>query len=137
MREIIFRGKRVDTNEIIYGSLIITCGECEISDMNTIDGARYDVIPESVGQYIRLKDMYGNSIFSGDILSGVRKGSNSDKVYTGFVEWKDEQAGWMIHCGKYIMEILSLAMHGDETGTHLSSFSVIGNIYQNPELLNN
>lgn len=109
------------------------CEEGEYND-NTGDLV---VCPNAyeVMQFIGLKDNIGREIYEGDILTGVRKGSNSDKVYTGCVEWQTQQCGYVIRCGKFLLEILSLAMHGDETGTHLSGFSVIGNIYENPELL--
>ena len=90
---------------------------------------------EIIMQFTGLKDRTGADIYEGDILSGYRKGSNSDIKYTGFIKWQTEQAGWIIECGKYVMEILSLAMSGDGINTNLDTFEVIGNIYQNPELL--
>ena len=87
-------------------------------------------------EFTSLHDKNGKEIYEGDILNGWRKGSNSDREYTGIIEWQQQQAGWVIKCGKYIMEILSLAMSGDGIITQLDSFEVIGNIYENPELLN-
>lgn len=87
-------------------------------------------------QYTWLKDNNGVDIYDGDILNGWRKGSNSDREHTGTIQWQQEQAGWVIKCGKYIMEILSLAMSGDGIITQLDSFEIIGNIYETPELLN-
>ncbi len=90
---------------------------------------------EILMQYTGLKDKNGKEIYEGDILSGWRKGSNSDRGYTGVVFWQIEQAGYMIRCGKYLLEILSLAMEGDGEETRLSSFEIIGNIYEHPHLL--
>ena len=83
-----------------------------------------------------LQDRKDQRIYEGDILTGWKKGSNSDRGYTGFVEWNTPQCGFVIRCDKYLMEILSLAMSGDGETTRLDSFEVIGNIYSNPELLN-
>lgn len=83
-----------------------------------------------------LKDKNEKEIYEGDIIEGFRKGSNSDRSYKGVIEWKQDQCGWVIHCGKYILEILSLATEGNDGQTILSSFQIIGNIYDNPELLN-
>jgi hypothetical protein len=89
--------------------------------------------------FIGIQDSKGNEIYGNDILSGWKKGSNSDRGYTGYVFWQQEQAGWMIKCGKYNMEILSLAMSGWAGGDHniiqIDSFEIIGNTYENADLI--
>lgn len=84
-------------------------------------------------QFIDLLDKNGKEIYEGDIVSGWRKGSNSDRSYTGILEWNIQQCGFVIRCGKFIMEILSLAMSGGEDSTRLDSFEVVGNIYETPK----
>lgn len=88
-----------------------------------------------VNFFTGLKDKNGKEIYEGDIISGWRKGSNSDRGYTGIIEWRTEQAGWVVKCHKFIMDILGLAMEGWEHETRLSSFEIIGNIYESPELI--
>lgn len=76
-REILFRGKRVDNDEWVYGFL--TCknyidvweqkvcydGQEEIKYCTT---KSYQVKPETVGEFTNLTDKNGNKIFEGDIV---------------------------------------------------------------------
>jgi uncharacterized phage protein (TIGR01671 family) len=123
-------GRMLNSNS--FGNSIHPCSE----DAPFIVSLRH-IEEITLMQFIGLGDMKMVDIYEGDILSGWRKGSNSDRSYTGFVEWNTQQCGYVIRCGKYLMEILSLAMSGDGESTRLDSFEVIGNIYSNPSLLHN
>lgn len=119
MREILFRGKRVNNGEWIYGDLLTPTdimNVWEISE-NTGMGDRYDIDPETVGQYTGLTDKNGKKMFEGDIIK-----DRFDDI--GQIEYKP----------KYVAFIIQ----GWETGFAFwvkKDIEVIGNIHDNPELL--
>lgn len=129
MREILFRGKRKNNGKWAYGYLYIrNDGQYEISFYSKyFDSERftYDVIPETVGQYIGLTDKNGKKIFEGDIVERL---------------WLGEKHIYRIYYDSDISSFIGadIDCQGFTTFNYDScEFEVIGNIYDNPELLLN
>ncbi len=139
-REILFRGKCTDRGEWIYGvpveveidsgiqMFIISCAKWE-SDNNSIDFLETDVqeiIPETRGQYTGLTDRNGKKIFEGDIVSLVCDGN----VYIFVVIWDPDELDFKATNGKQ-----NYGPGGYEYLPCCEEIEVIGNIHDNPELL--
>lgn len=137
MREYIFRGKRKGDKEWQFGHLhIIEWDKPAKAKGDYIDyrilgrhNECWYVDPETVGQYTGLKDKNGVKIFEGDILErGNARGSvsYSDKLCRFVFRWKTYD--------KFRPDFFKECALADFAGIHLAE--VIGNIHDNPELLN-
>ena len=115
MREILFRGKRLDNGEWVEGNLFVsdTDGRTYILAGSRTITIEWEVDPSTVGQYTGLKDKNGRRIFDGDILT-LRGGRPR------VVRFED---------GTFILEYSSIQMR------FANKFEVIGNVHDNPELL--
>lgn len=128
MREILFRGKRVDTGEWVEGFLSRGryYGYKENSLQTAIDREEKGVMctsvvkPETVGQYTGLTDINGTKIFEGDIVS-------SSMFDFAVIEWDEEDA--MFLC---VYDETNTCNFGEIWGRELE---VISNIYDNEDLL--
>ena len=125
IREVIFRGKRTDNGKWVKGYLYIThTGAHEIGSYDAeinIERLTFDVIPETVGQYTGLTDKNGVRIFEGDIVSLVKHDSLIYKVV--YVPCRYELVNSKgVNC--FVLDIYKS-----------ENIEVIGNIHDNPELL--
>lgn len=141
-REILFRGKRIDNNEWVYGYYLpwhavtdLQGNEpyAQIFEEHKVKGKYVAkgwvrVNFNTVGQYTGLCDKNGNKIFEGDIVRFYDK----DWIASGIATVDFESGRWKIN-GHYTTKLssivwLDLYRKGFE-------YEVIGNIYDNPELL--
>jgi len=130
MREILFRGKRTDNGEWVEGYLIYDefCNT-SIPYIGYLFGDDVDVVevaPETVGQYTGLKDKNGKRIFEGDILD------TPDRLVV--VTWLDANAQFDCDFLRYAHDIEIINFKGIFP-REFYKYEVIGNIHDNPELL--
>lgn len=125
MRPIKFRGKRKDKNEWVYGSLVKAPKTSIYYIYNgaaaqyTGELAKYEVIPETIGQFTGLLDKGGKEIYEGDIV----KHRKTINIGSG-----TREASGVVNISP---------CQGVTIGSFPASFDleIIGNQFENPELL--
>lgn len=152
MREILFRGKRIDNGEWLEGVIVVWDEEYYIAPAiinryismggrgkgrRRLFGDYYHVDSSTVGQYTGLTDKNGKKIFEGDIVhyiydSGKENGWKVDQ--NSIIKW-DFSGFYMdgiFGSNKYACRsgwLENIVCNGGKF------FEVIGNIHDNPELL--
>lgn len=140
-REIKFRGKMIPENEWIFGTILripappVCFGKSE-TDKYYIQfpDPRYmldwnmpykmvqgEVNPDTIGQYTGLHDKNGKEIYEGDIVK---------------IKYRDEDIGKVIyeHNG-FSIDVTNMNKNYGRVSFVNNFMEVIGNIYDNPELL--
>lgn len=127
MREIEFRGKKLYNGEWVYGVPF------EDFDGNMLIGnygSKVKVIPDTISEFTGLEDKNGTRIYEGDIIRTKAFGKN---IKTG------------VNCADYDIFQVTFKRSGFHlennerefslSVTSTSYYEIIGNIFDNPELL--
>ncbi|HAA6093767.1 TPA: hypothetical protein U0W02_001915 [Listeria monocytogenes] len=144
MREIEFRGKRIDNGEWVYGNLMqfedsatfifaderkgastLTYAHFIINNMHAID-------EKTIGQYTVLKDKNGKKIFEGDI---VAFSEDDFRVFNSQVEYFSEDGYPAFDIKVPSTYYFDSNVFSEVSMSGLYEIEVIGNIHENPELL--
>lgn len=135
MREILFRGKRIDNGEWVEGNLFVsdTDGRTHILVGTRIITIEWEVDPSTVGQFTGLTDKNGKKIFEGDIIRvehdlwhGENKKTRESDI--GVVIYNTNTAEFGVKTHGYSNCLKLRRWKGDFN-------EVIGNVYDNPELI--
>lgn len=153
MREILFRGKRVDNGEWIRGDLITTPFIRNTTQQNIIyildvtkadydcfedlveDNGIFEVDPETVCQYTGLTDKNGRKIFEGDIVRDIFNASVVGIVRYGEYcnTFNDDKHGG--HAGFYVKWKDKADLLRKDLVYWVKNSEFIGNIFDNPDLI--
>ena len=136
MRTIKFRGKSLATGEWLHGSHFNDGAEDYILPnlpSGAIDYESYQVDQNTIGQFTGLFDKNCKEIYEGDIV----KHPYIDPIFQDLVETKDGVTSEVVfHDGAFVIK------YDINDHIYLCDFTrhnhaeVVGNIYDNPELLN-
>ena len=95
MREILFRGKRKDNGEWVFGYFIkLSPKEVVIVTNNSYVG----IEPETGSEYTGLTDKNGRRIFEGDILQFDYDGDNGEKMFEWYTVQELQNGAFKASC---------------------------------------
>ena len=128
MREIKFRAWDKENTIMLFFSFNDNTSDypVEFPENNLSEDDKYVLM-----QYTGFQDKNGKEIYEGDIVTHIRQilalaGGYEDYIESGVIVFTDGEGAFMLQVGKYA--VYFSPMDGE-------SLEVIGNIYENPELL--
>lgn len=132
MKDILFRGKRIDNGEWVYGSFVMdvteltamgkeekppaSSGFIRCFNAETGKAEMQEVHRETVGQYIGLTDKNGSKIFEGDVIIYDRK------LYE--MRYIEKYARFAGKNGRCVFAVVPFG-----------AIEIIGNIHDDPKLM--
>ncbi|WP_279134846.1 YopX family protein [Parabacteroides johnsonii] len=130
MRTIKFRGKSLHTNHWHCGDLIQPSDNVCFIQQRGMAGFLCDI--KTVGQFTGLQDKNGEDIYEGDIINIQVISSHTKDVII------NEKCSVVFYNGCFGMAEYGMRkefVRFDSFVEYLTSFEIVGNIYDNPELL--
>ena len=138
MRKVKFRGKRKDNDKWVKGAYREYRGKHQIG-LNIADEGFYwqwfDVIPETVGEYIGMNDINDTKIYEGDIIvsSEYPFKDREERIYVGLIKFVDFYYCAELHC--VVSDRNGISTGLEKNISEIYELQVIGNKHDNPELL--
>lgn len=138
MREILFRGQtrrkgekvRMDGSPVesnwVYGGVLCGSGDHSIIYQTEPDIEKKVVYTDTLGQYTGLTDKNGVKVFEGDIVRNIESGTKA------LVQFFPEHGAYMAWIRNESFSINQVEYLGE---IEMPEIEVIGNIYDNPELI--
>ena len=132
MREILFKAKRIDNGEWVEGCLLVLDDETYRVATSCLQGnaehllevCAYEVDPSTICQCTGLEDKNGKLIWENDVVKGAWFDKGKRHRHIGTVSY--------ICCAYKVVGVKQYyGLHDELNG----SYTVIGNIFDNPELL--
>lgn len=130
MRDYIFHGKRIDTNEWVEGYLGYNKVRKQYYIMDDVDSFPIPVLQESVGQYTGMNDKNGKKIFDGDIIK-TKYGRLCIVVWFSSPTY----VGWDLKVVETVDNCLHTRKPDFSDLYYSDNLEIVGNIHDNPELL--